>query len=57
MAKKGERKVERRYFVGLDLGQRQDFTALAVLERVETKGEWDTWRMAYKKDVACDCGT
>lgn len=43
--------MERRYFVGLDLGQRQDFTALAVLERVETKGEWDAWRMAYKKDV------
>jgi hypothetical protein len=43
--------METRYFVGLDLGQRQDFAALAVLERVESKGEWDAWQLAYKKDV------
>ena len=40
-----------RGFVGLDLGQRQDFTALAVLERVESKGAWDAWQMAWKKVV------
>ncbi len=25
---------EKRYFVGVDLGQRRDYTAIAVLERV-----------------------
>jgi hypothetical protein len=30
-----------RFFLGLDLGQSQDFTAIAVLERVELTGEWD----------------
>ena len=40
-----------RYFVGLDLGQKHDFSALAVLDRVETKGEWDPWQMAYRKDI------
>jgi hypothetical protein len=44
--------MEKRYFVGLDLGQRQDFTALALLERVETKGEWDAFRFAFRKNVA-----
>jgi hypothetical protein len=29
------------YFVGLDLGQAQDYTALAVIEAADTKGEWD----------------
>ena len=33
------------YFVGLDLGQAKDFTALAVLERTTRDGGWDpvTW--------------
>ncbi len=29
------------FFVGLDLGQSHDFTAIAVLERVELVGPWD----------------
>ena len=29
------------FFVGLDLGQSRDFTAIAVAERVEEKGAWD----------------
>ena len=29
------------YFVGLDLGQAQDYTALAVIEAADTKGAWD----------------
>jgi hypothetical protein len=29
------------YFIGVDLGQRRDHTALAVLERAEVEGEWD----------------
>ncbi len=30
-----------RYFLGVDLGQAADFTALAAVERVEAPGEWD----------------
>jgi len=37
------------YFVGLDLGQAQDFTAIAVLQRVERSGEWDPAHYAYRK--------
>ncbi len=37
------------YFVGLDLGQAQDFTALAVLHRVELTGEWDPAQYAFRK--------
>ncbi len=40
------------YFVGLDLGQSQDFTALAVLERVELRGEWDAAAWAWRKTAA-----
>jgi hypothetical protein len=34
------------YFIGLDLGKRRDYSALAVLERAEVKGAWDPvyWR-------------
>ncbi len=34
-----------RYYVGVDLGQKQDYTAIAVVERWETVGELDrvTW--------------
>ena len=37
------------YFIGLDLGQSQDFTALAILERAEKKGEWDGEMFAHRK--------
>jgi hypothetical protein len=37
------------YFAGLDLGQAQDFTALAVVERAEIKGEWDAVAYCYRK--------
>ena len=40
------------YFVGVDLGQRQDFTAIAVVERTELTGEWDAAVWAYRKEVA-----
>ena len=33
--------MNNQYFVGLDLGQSRDFTALAVVERTESPGEWD----------------
>ena len=36
------------HFVGLDLGQSQDFTALVVLERVEVKGAFDHVVYAHK---------
>jgi hypothetical protein len=40
----------RGYFVGLDLGQAQDYTALAVVEAVETKGEWDAARYCFGRN-------
>lgn len=46
--------MERPYFVGLDLGQSQDFTALAIAERVELEGEWDAARWAHRKMAALD---
>lgn len=39
----------RTYFLGLDLGQSQDFTALAVVEREERTGEWDPAVYAWEK--------
>ena len=44
--------VTGRYFVGLDLGQSQDFTAIAVLERAELSGEWDAAMCARRKTIA-----
>jgi hypothetical protein len=41
----------RSYFVGVDLGQRQDFTAIAVVERTELTGEWDAAMWAYRKET------
>lgn len=38
------------YFAGLDLGQAQDHTALAVVEAAETKGEWDAVRYCYRRN-------
>ena len=39
------------HFVGLDLGQSRDFTAVVVLERAELTGAWDAVMMAWKKTV------
>jgi hypothetical protein len=40
------------YFVGLDLGQSQDHTALAVVERTERAGAWDAAVHAWRKESA-----
>ncbi len=39
------------YFVGLDLGQSHDFTAIAAVERTEMSGEWDPVMFAFPKVV------
>jgi hypothetical protein len=36
------------YFLGLDLGQCCDFTAISVAERVEERGEWDPVLYGYR---------
>lgn len=38
----------RRFFVGLDLGQSHDFTAISVIERVERKLPWDPVRLGWE---------
>ncbi len=40
------------YFAGLDLGQSRDFTAIAIVERAETRGEWDAAAYGYRKETA-----
>jgi hypothetical protein len=40
------------YFVGVDLGQSRDFTAIAVVERQELSGEWDPAAYTCRKDTA-----
>src|SRR5581483_11945013 len=40
------------FFVGMDLGQSQDYTAIAVLERAESAGAFDPAAFAYRKEVA-----
>jgi len=40
------------YFVGVDFGQSRDYTAIAVLERAELRGEFDYGLRAYEKTVA-----
>jgi len=40
-----------RFFVGVDLGQAQDYTAIAVLERAELVGEWDPVMFANRKST------
>jgi hypothetical protein len=40
------------YFVGLDLGQSQDFTALVVVERAEFAGEWDAATFEHRTETA-----
>jgi len=37
------------YFGGLDLGQAQDHTALAVVEAAESKGKWDPVRYCHER--------
>ena len=37
------------YFVGLDLGQVQDYTALAVIEAADTQGEWDPVNLYFRR--------
>jgi len=44
--------VTGQYFVGLDLGQSQDFTAIAALERAELVGEWAPVMFAWRKTTA-----
>lgn len=39
------------YFVGVDLGQSRDPTAIAVVERAELVGEWDAAMYAWRKCV------
>lgn len=39
------------YFVGVDLGQAKDPSAIAVVERAEMKGGWDAVLWAYRKEV------
>jgi hypothetical protein len=43
-----------RYFVGVDLGQSRDFTAIAVVERTERTGAWDPVRCGSPKVVALE---
>ena len=40
------------WFVGVDLGQSRDFTAIAALERAELTGEYDPAMCAWRKGVA-----
>jgi hypothetical protein len=44
--------MERRFFVGLDLGQAQDYSALSVVELVHIPGEWDAVMFARKTSTA-----
>jgi hypothetical protein len=44
--------VRRPYFIGLDLGQTHDFTALAIVERAELEGEWDARLWTRRKMAA-----
>jgi len=39
----------KKFFVGVDFGQSVDYTAIAVLERAETTGEWDAGRYAWQR--------
>src|SRR5580658_3267655 len=40
------------YFVGVDLGQSRDFTAIAVVERAELPGEWSAATYSRAKTAA-----
>jgi hypothetical protein len=43
-----------RYFVGVDLGQSRDFTAIAVVERTEKTGAWDPVGCTWRRVVALE---
>ncbi len=43
--------MESTFFVGVDVGQVQDPTAIAVLERKEMAGEWDAGHWAHRKEI------
>ena len=43
------------HFVGVGLGQSQDNTAIAVVERVEVRGEFDAAMYAYAKTIELRC--
>ena len=47
--------IMNRYFVGVDLGQARDYTAIAVVERAETTGAWDAAMFAWRMVVFCIC--
>ena len=49
---RGEITAMDRYFVGVDFGQAQDFTVIAVVERAETTGAWDAAKFAWRKEVS-----
>ncbi len=42
------------FFIGLDLGQRHDPSALAIIEGTELTGPWDAAHYAYKKMAALE---
>jgi len=41
-----------KYFVGVDLGQSRDYTAVAVIDRAEETGDWDAVQYAWRKKVS-----
>jgi hypothetical protein len=43
--------MKRTFFLGLDLGKRHDYTALVVVERLETAGELDPVTYQHRKIV------
>ena len=46
------------FFVGLDVGQARDPSAMAVVEAAEMKGEWDAANGASRDGArSCGCGT
>ena len=40
------------HFVGVDLGQAKDFTAIAAVERAEQTGGWDAETFAWRKTAS-----
>ena len=44
--------IRTNYFVGLDLGQKQDPTALAVVEWAEYVGAWDAVAFEHRKETS-----
>src|ERR1700677_3663189 len=43
--------MQTNYFVGVDLVQSRDYTAIAVAERVESSGEWSAATFTHRKTV------